>query len=247
MSRRHPGRFVRGRRFLQARLSPEGYLGLHLTIGLLSIVLACWAFGEIAQDFSSGFFASVDRSAAETSRSIVTPRLTSVVKSVTFLGSVPMLTIISFIVAIVLALKRALFRLSAFALTMTGGSALNIALKHLFERQRPALEDPLVTLASYGFPSGHTMGTTLLFGSIAIILTSSAKSFGTRAFWFVLAAVWVLIIGATRIYLGAHYFTDVIGAISAGTAWLALCWTAVETLRRWRLRQQYKPLSGEGT
>ncbi len=237
--RRRSARVVR---FLQARLSPEGYLGLHLTVGMLLIILTCWSFGEIAEDLSTrGWLASMDQHAADSFRQVVTPDLTRLVKGVTFLGSVGFLTAVSVSVALVLALKRALYRFFAFALTMAGGSVLNVALKHLFHRERPVLENPLVTLASYGFPSGHTMGATLLCGSIAILAASAATGLGARMLCFALAALWVGIIGATRIYLGAHYFTDVIGAITAGVAWLTLCWTAVETLRRWRRRRNWRP------
>ncbi len=236
------GRRPRVVRFLQARLSPEGYLGLHLTVGMLLIILTCWSFGEIAEDLSTrGWLASMDQHAADASQQVVTPDLTRLVKGVTFLGSVGFLTAVSASVALVLALQRARYRFSAFALTMAGGSVLNIALKHLFHRERPVLENPFVTLASFGFPSGHTMGTTLLCGSLAIIGATAVNGFGKRAGFFLLAAVWVMVIGASRIYLGAHYLTDVIGGFTAGVAWLAVCWTAVESLRRWRMRRYSFP------
>ncbi len=183
----------------------------------------------------------MDQHAADASRQVVTPDLTRLVKGVTFLGSVGFLTAVSASVALVLALQRARYRFSAFALTMAGGSVLNIALKHLFHRERPVLENPFVTLASFGFPSGHTMGTTLLCGSLAIIGATAVNGFGKRAGFFLLAAVWVMVIGASRIYLGAHYLTDVIGGFTAGVAWLAVCWTAVESLRRWRMRRYSFP------
>ncbi|MBA3273721.1 MAG: phosphatase PAP2 family protein [Chthoniobacterales bacterium] len=167
----------------------------------------------------------------------MTSGLTRWTRAVTALGSVSSLTVISLFLGIVFALRKAVYPLLLLALTMLGGSVLNMLLKHLFQRQRPAFENPLVTLNSYGFPSGHTMGTTLLCGALALIAAATLKSRIARASVFCLAAIWVMIIGASRIYLGAHYFTDVIGAIAAGLAWLAFCWTAVETLRRWRMRQ----------
>lgn len=230
-------RFEREIRFLQARLSPEGYLGLHLTLGMLLIIATCWSFSEIAEDFGRhSWLAAMDASAADAFHQLVRPGLTKVVRCLTFLGSVGFVTALSLLVASVLAARKALYALLTFALTMLGGSLLNIFLKHLFHRQRPILENPLVTLSSYGFPSGHTMGSTLLWGCVAIFVAGQMRSATARALPFCLAAMWVCVVGATRIYLGAHYFTDVIGAIMAGIAWLTFCWTAVETLRRWRAR-----------
>ncbi len=225
-------------RFLQARLSPEGYLGLHLTIGMFLIVLTCWSFGEIAEDYSTrGWLATMDGRAAQFFEGMMTPTLTSIAKAITFLGSVAFVTASAFCLALVLAFRKAHYHLLLVALAMLGGSLLNITLKHLFHRQRPVLENPVVTLSSYGFPSGHTMGSALLWGCVAIVAANSLRTSAGRASIFLAAAVWVAIIGATRIYLGAHYFTDVVGAVAASAAWLAFCWTAVETLRKWRMRE----------
>ena len=113
---------------------------------------------------------------------------------------------------------------------------MNILLKHLFHRQRPVLENPLVTLSSYGFPSGHTMGATLFYGAVAILVAHSVRTWRLRVLIFCIAVAVVVLIGISRIYLGAHYLTDVLGAIAVGLAWLAFCWTGVDTLRRWRGR-----------
>lgn len=230
-------------RFLQARLSPEGYLGLHLTIGMFLIVVTCWSFGEIAEDYSTrGWLATMDGRAAQLFAGMMTPTLTLIAKAITFLGSVAFVTASAFCLALVLALRKAKYQLLFVALAMLGGSLLNITLKHLFHRQRPVLENPVVTLSSYGFPSGHTMGSALLWGCVAIFAANSLRTSAGRASIFLAAAAWVAIIGATRIYLGAHYFTDVVGAVAASAAWLAFCWTAVETLRKWRTRDRSQAL-----
>jgi undecaprenyl-diphosphatase len=124
------------------------------------------------------------------------------------------------------------------ALTMIGGSLLNMLLKRLFQRQRPIFENPLVDLPSFAFPSGHTMGATLFYIFLAAIAAHSIRGKRMRVLAVCCAIGMVVMIGATRIYLGAHFFTDVLGAIVAGLAWLAFCWTAVETLRKWRKRQR---------
>jgi undecaprenyl-diphosphatase len=106
-------------------------------------------------------------------------------------------------------------------------------LKHFFHRERPVLENPLVTLSSYGFPSGHTMGATLLYGLLALLAWKNVRNRAARLACVAGACLWILLIGLTRIYLGAHYLTDVLGALAAGLLWLVVCWTAFETFR-WR-------------
>ena len=230
-------RFARQIRFLQARLSPEGYLGLHLTIGLLVILGAGGWFGDIAEDMSRNAATRLlDESITSWFQAHATPLLTRISRVVTFFGSVTFLTSASCVVALVTALRKRGYWLLALALVMGGGSVLNLVLKHFFHRQRPVLENPLVTLSSFGFPSGHTMGATLFYGLLALFLACSIGAWLGRGFVCCAAALVITLIGASRIYLGAHYFTDVIGAIAVGLAWLAFVWTGVETLRKWRGR-----------
>ena len=238
-----PRRFERPIRFLRARLSPEGYLGLHLTIGLLVIVAAGWWFADVAEDMSrNAATRALDENITLWFVANATPLLTTISRVVTFFGSVGALSFGSLLVGVILATRRSFYRLHALALATGGGALLNIALKHLFHRQRPVLENPLVTLSSYGFPSGHTMGATIFYGVLALIVTYWMRSWPRRVLTGWLAAFAIALIGTSRIYLGAHYFTDVIGAVAVGLAWLAFCWTGVETLRRWRGRSLDKPV-----
>ena len=232
-------RWERQLRFLQARLSPEGYMGLHLTIGMIVIVLTCWCFTEIAEGIhAEGTLALWDARAAEFVQTHATPVMTNVAKIVSLSGSVAFLAVGCVCAAIVFIRKGWFDALLGLVLTMAGGGLLNTLLKHFFARQRPVYDGRLVDLSTFAFPSGHTMGATLFYTFLAAVVAHGLSSRGARALAFACAAAIVVLIGATRIYLGAHFFTDVIGAIVAGLAWLAFCWTAVETLRKWRRRQR---------
>ena len=225
-------------RFLQARLSPQGYMGLHLTVGMLAIIISCWCFDEIAEAIEGeGTLAAVDVQAATFVQSFASPAFTEAVRVISWFGSVMFLAIGSAVAAVVFIWKRWFDALLGLALTMGGGGLLNMLLKHFFQRQRPVFETPLVHLSSFAFPSGHTMGATLFYFFIAAVAAYAMRSASVRVFAFSIALMLVALIGATRIYLGAHFVTDVLGAIVAGLAWLAFCWTAVETLRKWRKRQ----------
>jgi membrane-associated phospholipid phosphatase len=237
MTKPAPRRFARQMRFLQARLSPEGYLGLHLTVGLLVILAAGWWFADIAEDMSRNQGTRLlDESVTSWFHQHATPTLTQIARIVTFFGSVGFVAVASSCAAIFLIVRKSWYQLLLLTLAVGGGSLLNILLKHFFHRQRPVLENPLLTLASFGFPSGHTMGSTLFYGALAIFVAQSVRSWRWRVLAFWIAALAVALVGISRIYLGAHYLTDVVGAVAVGLAWLAFCWTGVETLRKWRGR-----------
>jgi hypothetical protein len=103
-----PRRFDRPVRFLRARLSPEGYLGLHLTIGLLVIVTAGWWFGDIAEDMSrNAATRALDDNIKSWFLVHATPLLTMISRVVTFFGSVAFLSSAFLLVGIVLAIRRA--------------------------------------------------------------------------------------------------------------------------------------------
>ena len=237
MSDSTPSRFAHWKRFLQARLSPEGYLGLHLTLGLLVILATGWWFGDIAEDMSGNAGTRLlDERVASWFHQHAIPALTQAMRGVTFFGSVGFVAVAASCLVIFLIVRKRWYDALLLTLTVGGGSLLNILLKHFFHRQRPVLENPLLTLTSYGFPSGHTMGSTLFYGTLAVFVAHSVRAWRWRVLAFWIAALAVALVGLSRIYLGAHYLTDVIGAIAVGLAWLAFCWTGVETLRKWRGR-----------
>jgi len=230
--------FERGLRFMRDRFHPENYLGLRLTIGLLAMVLGGWSFSEVAEGLGpSEELAAVDQEVAGWFYQRTRPPLTAFARIVTSLGSVGFLIAASVVSGLFLVRRRSWDWLLALVLTMGGGSLLNVMLKHFFHRQRPVFENPLVTLTSFGFPSGHTMGSTLFFGLLAIIAAHTLKPWRWRLVAVATACLLVAAIGLTRIYLGAHYLSDVLAALAAGLVWLAFCWTTVETFRRRREEQ----------
>ncbi len=231
-------RFAPQLAWLQRRLSPEGYLGLHLTAGALLLLGACWLFGGITEDVLTGDpLTLVDRQVADFLHANAIPWLTRIMLAITFLGSVAFLAGASAVAALYLAWQRWWYRLLTLLLAVPGGALLNLLLKHVFHRQRPLFENPLVTLTSYSFPSGHTMGAALFYGALAAFAVVALRGWRWKTLAVLAASFVVLLVGFSRIYLGAHYLSDVLGAFAAGAAWLTLCLTAVDTLRRRKRRE----------
>ncbi len=107
------------------------------------------------------------------------------------------------------------------AITLGGGAVNNLA-KSWFQRPRPEL-DALVSANGYGFPSGHTVAATLLATWAVYVACRGGTSATGRVVTVCAAAVVVGLVGLSRIYLGAHYPTDVAAAVLGGTAWACGC------------------------
>jgi membrane protein DedA with SNARE-associated domain/membrane-associated phospholipid phosphatase len=221
--------------FLAARLSPKGYLGLQLTIGVILIMLGGWLFGGVAEDVVHGDpLVEVDRTVALFLHAHAAPHFTMLMKAVSLCGAPATVLVASLALAIYFGMRRRWTDLWMVGLAVGGGELLNPLLKVIFARQRPSFTDPLVTLTSNSFPSGHATGSTIFYGLVAYLIARRVKGWTWRVLSVVAAVVVVLLIGFSRIYLGAHYLSDVMGGVGVGLVWLASVVTGIETLRRRR-------------
>ena len=108
-------------------------------------------------------------------------------------------------------------------LTVQGGQLLNIGVKDLFQRARPHFDDPLVTLGSYSFPSGHAAGSTVFWSFVVMLAGWWPASVVTRRLLTGMGVAMVLLTSLSRVYLGAHYLSDVIAGMAEGLAWACAC------------------------
>ena len=115
----------------------------------------------------------------------------------------------------------------SLALAVPGGLLLNVFLKHLFNRSRPSWDDPLLTLDSSSVPSGHNAGATLFYGFLAAYMVWRMKNSAARALAVLGCALMIALVGFSRIYLGVHFLSDVLAAVSISTVWLVICLIAV--------------------
>jgi membrane-associated phospholipid phosphatase len=153
---------------------------------------------------------------------------------VSYLGAPAVVVGISLAAALLLAWRRHWYRLLALLLAVPGGSLLNVVVKQAFGCPRPVFDDPLLTLHTYSFPSGHALGATVLYGLLAAFAVWKVRAWGWRLLAATTGGLLILLICFSRIYLGVHYLSDVLGGIVEGVAWLALCLTAVDATRRRR-------------
>jgi undecaprenyl-diphosphatase len=148
-----------------------------------------------------------------------------------------MMTVIAFAGALVLAGLGEWIVLGGWAAAFAGASWIDHWLKLTIHRPRPVYAAALLQTGTWSFPSGHAMGSLVGYGMLAYILMLAFK--GKRpvqTLIAVLAGTLIFAIGLSRLYLGVHYFSDVLGGYAAGLLWLSICVSAVELGRRWERR-----------
>jgi len=142
---------------------------------------------------------------------------------------------ITSIVVLILILRKRWYGLLAIVLTVPGGMLFHHLIQIIVHRHRPFRHSEFLDLGGYSFPSGHTMAATLLYGLLAVFAILLWKGRHWRMLAILGALLAIALVGFSRIALGAHYLTDVLGAIVGGTSWLILCLLVVERTRRKRL------------
>lgn len=198
---------------------------------LLAMGATCLLY-SIAEDVTHrGPIAGIDEQIAQWFYSRAAVPLTRVVLVITDIHSTPGLLLLSALFAIFLIRKKEWYWLPTLALAVPGGMLLNAALKQLFQRARPSFDEPLLTLTTYSFPSGHAAGSTVFYGLLAVYLVCAIKPARWRWMIVLSALGLVALVALSRLYLGVHYLSDVLAGIVVGIAWLALSLAAVAALR----------------
>ena len=220
-------------RFVAARLDPKAYLGLHVTVGLVIAALAIWAFGAVLEEvLENDTIVRFDVATMAWMAAHATPLGFRVFSLITRLGDIPVIPLIAVAGAFVLWRQRHRLVLVCWVAAFLGGVFVNRLLKHLIHRARPVLAMARMHETSFSFPSGHTMAATIGYGMLAYVLATYWWPRGVRhRVLFFVAALLALAVGMSRIYLGMHFPTDVIGGLAAGTAWLAICVTGTRIAR----------------
>lgn len=202
-------------------------------IGAICVLLI--AFVVLAMSLSSGWLQAFDKAISSTVQSLRSDGLTPIVKGITVLGKSKAEAVIFIIIALIMLFKfkqrRETLVLLVGVLTAWG---LNIVLKNLIARERPP--GPwLIEETGLSFPSGHAMVSSLFYGLIGYLLWMNVRR-RVKTAWLIPAAAAVLIvcIGLSRIYLGVHYPSDVLAGFAAGGAGLIGCMMTVKRIHNRR-------------
>ena len=160
------------------------------------------------------------------------PWLQETARDVTSLGSIIVLLIITFAVAGYLFLVRKPGVAGLMLIAVFGGLALNNFLKFVFARPRPDVVSHAPRVFTTSFPSGHATLSAITYLTIAALLARAYPSPILDLYFMLLAALLTVLIGLSRIYLGVHFPTDILGGWCIGTAWAIGCWVLMAWLQQ---------------
>lgn len=199
---------------------------------LILLVAACgWMFLALADEVREGETSSFDtaillglRSPADPSDPIGPGWFEEVARDVTALGSMAILTGITLASAAYLWLAGKRRSVALVLVSVGGGIAFSTLFKRGFDRPRPDLVPHATEVYTASFPSGHAMMAAVTYLTLAAMLARVQPTRALKVYLFALAALVTVLVGASRVYLGVHWPTDVLAGWTAGAAWALACW-----------------------
>jgi undecaprenyl-diphosphatase len=193
-----------------------------LSLWLSGAALGFGMFVRITRELIEGDVGAMDSAILLAVAKKRTPWLTVAALDVTALGSITLVVLFSaFTLVVLLALRDRLGALQLLAASV-GAGVLTLVTKNTIERIRPGEVQQLIVVSGFSYPSGHSVSTSALYLTIAIIAGRYVQHSGARAAIVMTVSVVLMLIGASRVYLGVHYATDVASGILLGVAWALL-------------------------
>ena len=196
-------------------------VGAALAVGLIIAAAAMFLFVWLGEEMLEGETRSVDLWIRDTIHGHAGPGLTTVMVAASRWGAPGVLAILGVVAAAVFLMEGWRRAALLVALTMAGASLLDTLLKYLYGRARPLpLFDFDPSPHSFSFPSGHALFATCFFGGVAVLTSHRFRHPATQVAVWIVAVLAIGLIGISRIYLGVHYPTDVLGGLAAGAVWV---------------------------
>jgi undecaprenyl-diphosphatase len=217
------------------------WLGGHelgLMIAVAALLSGIWLFALLADEVFEGDTATIDhkillamRTPGNPGDPIGPPVVEEAARDITALGGVTVLGFLTLAVGGFLILdgkaRMALFLWGAVVTGVIAGSAM----KYFFQRPRPDLVPHAMYTVSTSFPSGHSMMSAVTYLTLGALLARSESRKRLKAYFMFVAMCLTFAVGVTRVYLGVHWPTDVLGGWTAGAVWALLCWLVARRLQ----------------
>jgi undecaprenyl-diphosphatase len=203
-------------------------VGIFLIVGAFVAIIGTVGFAALAEVVREGYTQQFDTAVLRWLGAHHSPTLTTIMTEVTPLGTgIVVLVVVGITTAFLWHTEHKHSARMLLAAT-AGNILLNNVLKLFFDRARPKVFEWGTHAASSSFPSGHAMSATVVYGTVAYLLARLQKHAWARAITLLFAVVMVALICLTRLYLGVHYPSDVLGGIIVGLAWSGFCMATLE-------------------
>ncbi len=225
-------RFARPIDWLEQRFSPEGYLGIHLTVGIFLLLAAAAIFSGLLQRVGTReWFVAADLAVATWFANHSGGVMSGAMGYLAMLGSVYWLVFL-FVVAVILC-RHEKHRLRLLLIAAPGGVLLDLLLKYLFAQERPRFGRALGHGVEFGPLGGDLLIATIIYGALAYVLVRSLPRWSWRALVIVLTVLLIFVVTLSSLYLRAAELSEALAAMIEGAAWLLFCISGVEIMR-WR-------------
>lgn len=216
-----------------------------LVLGLAAVALGAIGTGTLVDDVTDGDgVVLVDHPVATFVAAHRTATLTTIMKAVSVVGGPAGMTILALAIGLVLvAAFRSWTPLVVLAVTAAGIAGLTLVFKAVLGRARPPLAHAVVAADGFGFPSGHAAAAAAVCGAVAWLCSMRMRSWWGRIALWAVAAMLAALVGISRVYLGVHWTSDVLGGWAFGFLWMAVvvsAWTAY-----WHLSAPRRPARAE--
>ncbi|MFI9511138.1 phosphatase PAP2 family protein [Nocardia sp. NPDC052566] len=192
-------------------------------LGVVAAVLALVALVPTVGVLTGGGLTAIDGPVHRWAIEHRSDALTPIAKVITTLGNTPVMTAVVVLACLAAARRRQWRTLVLVAATGIGAQVLIVVGKLLVGRARPPRGDRLVAVSDLSFPSGHSLGAAAVVGVVACLLAARTRARVARGAVLACATIFVVAVGLSRIYLGVHWPTDVLGGWAIGALWLTLC------------------------
>lgn len=218
----------------------RGFYGAVLTYLSFSFFIllgAIWGFAEMSDEVLEGSTQALDEAVLTFVEGHRSELLDHVALEITALGNFATLAVLVLAVSVFLWQTRHKISVVILGAAMAGGALLNNVLKDIFDRPRPSVVEAGTEVMTQSFPSGHAMGAFIAYAGVAYLGGRLEPTRTLRWLTWTFAAVLILAVGASRIYLGVHYPSDVLAGYLAGLAWLAFLMSGISAVRYFARRE----------
>lgn len=221
-------------------------IDLLILVAAAVLMLSGYLFIEIADEVLEGDFQRYDekilqwlRDPADSHNPIGPEWLEQIGRDVTALGSAAVLALLTAAVTVYLHLTGHKKTLLLLLVVVIGGGLLAYSFKMFVGRPRPEFMSRLTLETTDSFPSGHAMLAAVVYLTLGVLMARTTARIRLKIYFISIALVITLMVGFSRVYLGVHYPTDILGGFTGGFVWALLCWIIAYWLqKRGKIEQQ---------
>jgi len=223
--------------FFKKRFTTDEKYGLYLTFGTIFTLIFIYIFFGITRDYiGQENIIQFDLRVINLFATLRHSSLNQQMLFITYLAKGEVITIGVLIFSTIFYLHKNWRFLYTLLISVIGGEIFVWIIKNLVERPRPPLTSALVVESSYSFPSGHTFVAIAFYGLLTYFVVQSEKKKFIKVITFITSLLIIFLIGISRVYLGAHWPSDVFASFAVGAAWLSILITSL------KIKKKFNPL-----